>query len=162
MKRKYLTLLCVLISIALFVGVSNNVLKKKNVEKEDQQSCEISEEVMKETQRDDSDDIGEEYNANDRYEEIVEEYEYIYIELTDEEMKRIDKVIRDYYIKIGRKIIRYVQFDSTYHHTREYKGYNAEELVIFEVIVEDSEIPRNIVIGSKNEWNDCKVLNEGY
>ena len=57
----------------------------------------------------------------------VEEYEYIYIELTDEEMKRIDKVIRDYYIKIGKRIKYIGWVDSK----QVYPLFLASDLAVF-------------------------------
>ena len=35
---------------------------------------------------------------------------------------------------------------------------------IFKVMVEDdfADVPRYIAIGSKDNWNECTVLNEGY
>lgn len=88
----------------------------------------------------------------------------VIVTLSDEEMAHVDKTINDYYNRIHRKIISYVQVkDPTSFCLREpFTGYEADEIVAFEVTEESSEIKRYITIGSKDGWVSCSVLDEGY
>ena len=36
------------------------------------------------------------------------------------------------------------------------------EIAVFEVVVENDEAKRYIVVGSNNHWKECNVVNEGY
>lgn len=84
------------------------------------------------------------------------------MKLSDEEMARIQLVMEEYYISINRRLIDFVQVDPTSSFIREYEGYSSDEVVFFEVSVENSENKRYIAIGSNDGWNNCSVLNEGY
>ena len=45
---------------------------------------------------------------------------------------------------------------------RRYDGYEDDEVLYFEVTERGSEIKRYIVVGSKDNWMECVILNEGY
>ena len=45
---------------------------------------------------------------------------------------------------------------------QDYDGYTKDEVVMFRITVENSENKRYIIIGSKDDWKNCEVLNEGY
>ena len=90
--------------------------------------------------------------------------EVIIVTLTQEELSRIEETIENYYIYIHHSIIDYVQVtdpESPFFRER-YTDYDADEVVVFEVNMENSEINRFITIGSKDGWINCDVLNEGY
>lgn len=82
--------------------------------------------------------------------------------LSDEELDRIQLAVEEYYSSIHRKIVGYGQADSASPFMQEYEGYGPDEVVLFEVLVENSEAKRYIAIGSKDSWDNCSVLNEGY
>lgn len=82
--------------------------------------------------------------------------------LTDEELAWVQSVIEEYYSSINLKITGFVMADETSPFMQEYEGYEADEVVLFDVFVEDNEIKRHITVGSKDDWVTCKILNEGY
>ncbi len=82
--------------------------------------------------------------------------------LSDEELAHIQLAIEEYYNSIHRKIVEYAQVDSASSYMQEYEGYEPDEVVLFEVLAENSENKRYITIGSKDSWNHCSILNEGY
>lgn len=96
--------------------------------------------------------------------EASESSEVIIVTLTEEELARIEETIENYYIYIHRSIIDYVQVtdpQSPFFRER-YTEYDTDEVVVFEVNMENSEINRFITIGSKDGWITCDVLGEGY
>lgn len=82
--------------------------------------------------------------------------------LSKDEFDRIEEVIKIYYDSINQTIISMELIDKIPTFESEYDGYDSKELVFFEVLVENSEMKRYIVVGSKDNWNNCDVLNEGY
>lgn len=68
----------------------------------------------------------------------------------------------EYYVSINRKMLDFTRADPVSSFNQEYEGYGHDEVVLFEVSVENSENKRYITIGSKDGWNSCSILNEGY
>lgn len=106
----------------------------------------------------------EQFDRPNMTEEVSENSEVIIVTLTQEELDRIEETIENYYIYIHRSIIDYVQVtdpESPFFRER-FIEYEADEVVVFEVYVEESEVNRFITIGSKDGWITCDVLDEGY
>lgn len=96
--------------------------------------------------------------------ETSDSSEVIIVTLTQEELSRIEETIEKYYVYIHRSIIDYAQVtdpESPFFRER-FIEYDADEVVVFEVNMENSEINRFITIGSKDGWITCDVLDEGY
>lgn len=106
----------------------------------------------------------EQFDRPNMTEEVSENSEVIIVTLTQEELDRIEETIENYYIYIHRSIIDYVQVtdpESPFFRER-FIEYEADEVVVFEIYVEESEVNRFITIGSKDGWITCDVLDEGY
>lgn len=96
------------------------------------------------------------------HQEHTEDKETVTLILSEEELARMRLIAEEYYVSINRKMLDFTQADPTSSFNREYEGYEPDEVVLFEVSVENSENKRYITIGSKDGWNNCSVLNEGY
>ena len=85
-------------------------------------------------------------------------------DLAEEQFGNIMDAAEKYYDKIHRKIISVKRvYEDRYSETEKEYGYSKEEVIFLQVEVEGSEgIPRFIAIGSKDGWQNCVVLNEGY
>lgn len=83
--------------------------------------------------------------------------------LSQEEMARVEQVIREYYQSINRKALEIVDTDpKSWYAQVKYDGYEDGEVVCFDVAIENDEAKRRIAVGSKDGWYHCTVLNEGY
>lgn len=167
MKRKLRDILSVIIVALLLAGCINSSISKENTETAEESSFyeESGWEVAKETEQAnvEKEDEEEKYNASEQTnDEAVENGEFTAAVLSEAEMFNVEKAIEDYYDSINRKVISFEQVTSISSFFREYEGYESNEVVLFEVIVDNSENKRYITIGSKNRWEDCSVLNEGY
>ncbi len=83
------------------------------------------------------------------------------VELSEDEMDCLKTAMEEYYTAINKKMtgclqVTFVPFDQVY------EGYETGEVVLFEVYLENDEEKRYIVIGSKDNWKNCNILNEGY
>lgn len=118
----------------LFTGCAGNTLPDEDTEKTEQSAdSEAREEVKEEYSAEESDDK--------KYQESTAE---------------------KYYTSINRKMLKFTQADPNSSFMQEYEGFEADEVVLFEVIIENNEAKRYITIGSKDGWNNCSILNEGY
>lgn len=161
--RKIINIVVVLMVALFFTGCAKDTLPKENTDKTEQSlDVETQEEVKGEQNIEKVDDVEEKYNTTNQQEEFSEVTEVATVKLSDEEMARIQLVMEEYYISINRRLIDFVQADPTSSFIREYEGYSSDEVVFFEVSVENSENKRYIAIGSNDGWNNCSVLNEGY
>jgi len=90
------------------------------------------------------------------------------VTLSEEEKERIDQVIRQYYERMGREVVDYMQLDPASLKVRGFleadifAEYDNDEIVFFSIAFEDEQWIRSIVIGSKDAWNECSILSEGY
>lgn len=82
--------------------------------------------------------------------------------LSEEDLARMQSIAEEYYTSMNRKMLSFTQADPALSYNPEYEGYEPDEVVLFEVIVENSEAKRYIIIGSKDGWNNCSILDEGY
>lgn len=88
--------------------------------------------------------------------------EYPYAKLSDEEYGRVKKVIYDYYSSKNYEVVSINRLKDNSSIVREYDGYNQDEIVYFEIKEKNSEANRYIAVGSKDNWFNCDILNEGY
>lgn len=161
--RKIINIVVVLMVALFFTGCAKDTLPKENTDKTEQSlDVETQEEVKGEQNIEKVDDVEEKYNTTNQQEEFSEVTEAATVKLSDEEMARIQLVMEEYYISINRRLVDFVQADPASPIIREYEGYSSDEVVFFEVSVENSENKRYIAIGSNDGWNNCSVLNEGY
>ena len=82
--------------------------------------------------------------------------------LSEEEMDRVMAAIDNYYKKTSHKVDGYALLDHYAPIARNYDGYEDDEVIYFEVTERGCEIKRYIVVGSKDNWKKCVILNEGY
>lgn len=82
--------------------------------------------------------------------------------LTEEELDRVMTAIDNYYKKTSHKVDGYALLDHYVPIARSYDGYEDDEVLYFEVTERGSEIKRYIEVGSKDNWMECVILNEGY
>ena len=101
----------------------------------------------------------EKYNVSEQQTECMENTSMVM--LSDAELVRIERIMEKYYTSINRKLFGYVQVNSV-PCMQKYEGYEADEVALFEVSVENSENKRYIAVGSKDNWKSCSILNEGY
>lgn len=144
--------------LLIFTGCAGNTLSDEDAEKTEQSA--------------DSEargEVNEEYSAEEelkynvpKQQESTEEKEAVIVVLSEEELSRLRSVAEKHYTSINRKMLKFTQADPNSSFMQEYKGYEADEVVLFEVIIENSEAKRYITIGSNDGWNNCSILNEGY
>lgn len=158
MKRMIDSLLLLLMAL-LFTGCARKTLLLDEDTKKTEQSADLEArgEVKEEYSAEDSDD--EKYNELKQQESTEDKEVEI---LSEEELARIRSEAEKYYTSMNRKMLKFTQADPNSSFMREYKGYEADEVVLFEVIIENIEAKRYITIGSKDGWNNCHILNEGY
>lgn len=84
------------------------------------------------------------------------------LKLTEEELARVEETIEAYYAHTVHKPVYYSQIPSKYANGSLENEYDIAEVVVFEVATQASRVNRTIVIGSKDGWTSCTVLNEGY
>lgn len=82
--------------------------------------------------------------------------------LSEKEYNNLRIFIEKYYDSINKKLIDCVQMEDESSFMQDYDGYTKDEVVMFRITVENSENKRYIIIGSKDDWKNCEVLNEGY
>lgn len=83
-------------------------------------------------------------------------------ELPEEEFRKVKETVESYYSSINQTLISMKQVYENVTFGMDYDGYEPGELVFFEVLVKNNEAKRYIAIGSKDNWKNCNVLNEGY
>lgn len=160
--RKTINIWLLLLITLLFTGCTETMPPGENRDKIEQVlETEIQEEVKKEDISE-SIDYEEKYGTTNQMEDIAGDTEITIVTLSDEELAHVQVALEDYYISINRKLLSYVRATPACSFVREYEGYETNEVVVFEVSVENSENKRYIAIGSKDDWNNCIILNEGY
>lgn len=160
--RKTINIWLILLITLLFTGCTETMLPRENTDKTEQVlETEIQEEVKKEDISE-SIDYEEKYGTTNQMEDIVGDTEITTVTLSDEELAHVQMALEDYYISINCKLLSCVRATRACSFIREYEGYETNEVVVFEVSVENSENKRYIAIGSKDGWNNCIILNEGY
>ena len=103
-----------------------------------------------------------ENNKGETSDDISERTIQANVNLTDAEWERVCATIENYYAKTNHQVIRYELLRHDAPIVRSYDGYNETEVIYFEVIERGNEIKRYIAVGSKDQWMECVVLNEGY
>lgn len=151
----------VLLMALLFTGCTEEAFPEKNTDKMEQN---LSSETWKEvTGEDASENVDEEkYHTSDQQTGHTEAEDAVMMIFSEEELAHIEMAMENYYTSINRRLLSYAQVDSASSFIQEYDGYAADEVVLFEVSVENSEGKRYIAVGSKDGWNNCSILNEGY
>lgn len=160
--KKTINIWLVLLIALLFMGCTETMPLEENMDKTEQF---LEPEIQEEVKREDileSIDYEEKYGAVNQMEDIAEDTEIITVTLSEEQLAHVQMALEDYYISINCKLLSYVRATPSCSFIREYEGYEANEVVVFEVSVENSENKRYIAIGSKDGWNNCIILNEGY
>ena len=160
--KKTINIWLVLLIALLFTGCTETMLPEENMDKTEQF---LEPEIQEEVKREDileSIDYEEKYGAVNQMEDIAEDTEIITVTLSEEQLAHVQMELEDYYISINCKLLSYVRATPSCSFIREYEGYEANEVVVFEVSVDNSENKRYIAIGSKDGWNNCIILNEGY
>lgn len=108
---------------------------------------------------------GEQYEKSDNLSEQsepTEDKESATPILSEEEFARLRLIAEEYYTSLNYKMLDLTPADPESSFHQEYEGYLPDEVVLFEVYVENIENKRYITIGSKDNWNNCEILNEGY
>ena len=70
--------------------------------------------------------------------------------------------MEDYYATTVFEVTDIKYWEGKIPYRKEYEGYDEEQIVYFEVSVRNCEVNRMIVIGSKDGWKHCEILNEGF
>ncbi len=88
----------------------------------------------------------------------------LYKDFTEEQLSSIMKTLQDYYAGKKRKILSVIRYiGNEKPRGGKYEGYEPEEVIYFRVVIEDDTgAPFYVAIGSKDGWNECQVLSEGY
>lgn len=158
--KKMIDLLIVLIIALLFTGCAEDTLSDGNTEKAMQS---VVSEAREEVTKDYSAEVGDDEKYNEpEQQETTEDKKVADVILSEDELAHLRSVAEEYYISINRKVISFTQADLGSPFMQEYEGYEMNEVVLFVVSVENSENKRYITIGSKDGWNNCSILNEGY
>lgn len=84
------------------------------------------------------------------------------VSLSQEEYEWVMTAVEDYYVSTVFEITDIKYWEGEIPYRREYEGYSEEEIVYFEVSVNNCNPNRLIVVGSKDGWRNCEILNEGY
>ncbi len=143
----------------LFTGCVGDTFSDKDIEEIEQPlELETQEEVMEECVEKSN---AESINLSE-HQELIADNDSASLILSEEELVRIRLMAEEYYVSINRKMLDFTRADPVSSFNREYEGYEHDEVVLFEVSVENSENKRYIAIGSKDGWNSCNILNEGY
>lgn len=178
MKKTKNIMLLLLIAL-LFTGCTRNTFPDEDTEKTEQSAdSEARGEVKEEYSAEESDDEKYQESTEDKeavilseeelkysvpkQQEFTEDKEAVIVVLSEEELARLRSVAEKYYTSINRKMLKFTQADPNSSFMQEYEGFEADEVVLFEVILENIEAKRYITIGSNDGWNNCSILNEGY
>lgn len=174
MKRMMNISLVLLIAL-LFTGCAGDMLPDEDTEKteitETKEKAEITEEAEQPADSEMQGEVTEAYSAEEdedekyndpKQQDPAEDKETVTVTLSEEELARLRSAAEKYYTSIYRNMLSFTQADPASSFIQEYEGYGADEVVLFEVSVENSENKRYITIGSKDGWNNCSILNEGY
>lgn len=84
------------------------------------------------------------------------------VSLSEEEYGQVIKAVEDYYATTVFEVTDIKYWEGKIPYRKEYEGYDEEQIVYFEVSVRNCEVNRMIVIGSKDGWKHCEILNEGF
>lgn len=83
--------------------------------------------------------------------------------LSEKTISEITAFAKEWYASHSYEVISITpDYDETERQEYDYKEYNADAILVFRVAVKGDEVKRYITIGSRNDWQDCDVLNEGY
>lgn len=157
--KKSISIIMALTVALLFTGCVEDTFPNEDTEEIEQSlELEAQEEVTEEcVEKSDTERI----NLSE-HQELIADSNSANLILSDEELARMRLIAEEYYISINRKMVDFTRADPDSSFNREYEGYGHDEVVLFEVSVENSENKRYIAIGSKDGWNSCNILNEGY
>lgn len=156
--KKIMNISLVLLIALLFTGCAGNTLPDENTEETEQSA---DSEARRKVKEEYSTEEELKYNVS-KQQESTEEKEAVIVVLSEEELARLRSVAEKHYTSINRTMLKFTQADPNSSFMQEYEGYEADEVVLFEVILENIEAKRYITIGSKDGWNNCSILNEGY
>ena len=157
--KKSISIIMALTAALLFTGCVENMFLDEDTEEIEQSSeLEAQEEVTEECMEEDD---AEKINLLE-HQELTVDKDAVNLILSEEELARIWLIAEEYYTSINRKMLDFTRADPVSSFNQEYEGYEHDEVVLFEVSVENSENKRYIAIGSKDDWNSCNILNEGY
>lgn len=176
--KKTMNILLLLLIALLFTGCTRNTFPDEDTEKTEQSADSEARDSAEESDNEKHNDLKQQGSTEDKeavmlleeelkynvskQQESTEEKEAVIVVLSEEELARLRSVAEKYYTSINRKMLKFTQADPNSSFMREYEGYEADEAVLFEVILENVEAKRYITIGSKDGWNNCSILNEGY
>lgn len=157
--KKSIGIIMALTIALLFTGCEEDTLPNKDTEEIEQSlELEAQEEVTEEcVEKSDAENV----NLSE-HQELITDNDSSSLILSEEELARIRLMAEEYYVSINRKMLDFTRADPVSSFNQEYEGYGHDEVVLFEVSVENSENKRYITIGSKDGWNSCSILNEGY
>ena len=83
--------------------------------------------------------------------------------ISQSDLSNIKKYAKEYYASLHYDVIDMIpDVDETKQQESNYTGYNPDEILVMRVAIKDSEVPRYITLGSKDQWKNCSILNEGY
>lgn len=157
--KKSMGIMGALIIALLFTGCAEDTLSNEGTEKTGQSLESEAQGEMTEGNSEEGDD--QKFDAPEQ-QEITEDNVAETLKLSEEDLARMQSIAEEYYTSMNRKMLSFTQADPALSYHQEYEGYEPDEVVLFEVIVENSEAKRYITIGSKDGWNNCSILNEGY
>lgn len=176
--KKTMNISLVLLIALLFTGCAGNTLPDEDTEKTEQSADSEARGSAEESDNEKHNDLKQQGSTEDKeavmlleeelkynvskQQESTEEKEAVIVVLSEEELARLRSVAEKHYTSINRKMLKFTQADPNSSFMQEYEGYEADEVVLFEVILENIEAKRYITIGSKDGWNNCSILNEGY
>lgn len=164
--KKSMGIMGALIMSLFFTGCAEDTLPNEGTEKtgqslESEAHGEVAEGYAKES-ADPKHNVPEQQELTEG-QELTEDIGAVTLMLSEEDLARIRLIAEEYYTSINRKMFSFTQADpASSFHRREYEGYEPDEVVLFVVTVENNGPKRYITIGSKDGWNNCSVLNEGY
>lgn len=173
--KKTMNISLVLLIALLFIGCAGDMFPDEDTETteitETKEKTEITEQAEQTADSEMQGEVTEAYRAeeddDEKYNELkqqesTEDKEAVIVVLSEEELARLRSAAEKYYTSINCNMLSFTQADSASSFMQEYEGYEADEVVLFVVSVENSENKRYITIGSKDGWNNCSILNEGY
>lgn len=157
--KKSMGIMGVLIIALSITGCAEGALPNESTDKTGQSLESEAQGEMTERNSEEGDD--QKLNAPEQ-QEITENNVTETLILSEEDLARMRSIAEEHYTSMNRKMLSFTQADPALSYNPEYEGYEPDEVVLFEVIVENSEAKRYIIIGSKDGWNNCSILDEGY
>lgn len=157
--KKSIGIVGALIIALFFAGCEEDKLPNEGTEKTGQS---LESEAQGEMTEGNSEEGSDQKHSVPEQQEITEDKVTESLILSEEDLARLRSIAEEYYTSRNRKMLSFTQADPTLSFNQEYEGYESDEVVLFEVIVENGDAKRYITIGSKDDWQNCSILNEGY